>query len=56
MLERMPERMKGATRLLIWTAVALMLVLEWPTPKVSNSLSRRCGKGAKPCSLRMVLS
>ena len=33
---------------------ALMDVLEWPTPNVSNSLSLRDGKGARPLSCLMV--
>ena len=35
-------------------AAALMLVLEWPTPKVSYSLSVRLLKGARPPRRRMV--
>ena len=34
-------------------AAALMLVLEWPTPKVSYSLSPRWQKGISPPSLRI---
>ena len=34
---------------------ALMLVLEWPTPKVSYSLSLRRGKAAMPSFCRSVL-
>ena len=33
---------------------ALMLVLEWPTPKVSYSLSLRRGKAARPSFWRSV--
>ena len=36
-------------------SAALIEVLEWPTPKVSYSLSPRVGKGARPSLCLMVL-
>ena len=35
-------------------SAALIEVLEWPTPKVSYSLSERDGKGARPPCCLMV--
>ena len=35
-------------------SAALMLVLEWPTPKASYSLSARLLKAARPPALRIV--
>ncbi len=35
-------------------SAALMLVLEWPTPKQSYSLSARLLKAARPPALRIV--
>ena len=37
-------------------SAALIDVLEWPTPKVSYSLSARAGKGASPSPCLMVSS
>ena len=37
-------------------SAALIEVLEWPTPKVSYSLSLRVGNGARPPACLMVCS